>query len=92
MPLVQQIEASAGSESMQLMRLDSSHHTSQKSDADGQGVLQDVGLRLGRIVLEWAGDNLKQNLVAAASKSSANSAIIGAGVDLASRLVDAVVT
>lgn len=91
-PLVQQIEASEGVESMQLMQLDSSPPISQMADAEAQKVLQDVGLRLGRIFLEWAGDTLKQNLVVAASKSSANSTIVGAGVDLASRLVDAIVT
>lgn len=59
---------------------------------DGSAVLQNVGLRLGRIILEWAGDTMKQNLVAAAARSSTNSAFVGAGVDLASRLVDAIVT
>lgn len=76
---------------MQLMQLDSLPHVPQKADAEAQRVIQDVGLRLGRIFLEWAGDTMKQNLVAAASRSSANSAVIGAGVDLASRIVDAVV-
>lgn len=61
-------------------------------DAEANAVLQDVGLRLGRILLEWAGDTMKQSLMTAASKSSANSAVVGAGVDLATRLVDAVVT
>lgn len=92
MPLVKHAEASPGVESTQLMRLNSSRHVSQKTDEEGQGALQDVGLRLGRIVLEWAGDTMKQSLVAAASRSSANSAIVGAGVDLAGRLVDAIVT
>lgn len=77
---------------MQLMQLDSSPPVSQMADAEAHKVLQDVGLRLGRIFLEWAGDTMKHNLVVAASKLSANSTIVGAGVDLASRLVDAIVT
>lgn len=74
------------------MQLTSLSQNSQKADAEAQSVFQDVGLRLGRIFLEWAGDTLKQNLAAAASKSSANSAMVGAGVDLAGRVVDAIVT
>lgn len=74
------------------MQLTSLSQNSQKADAEAQSVFQDVGLRPGRIFLEWAGDTLKQNLAAAASKSSANSAMVGAGVDLAGRVVDAIVT
>lgn len=35
---------------------------------------------------------MKQSLVTAAAKSNANQAFVGAGVDLAGRLVDAVMT
>lgn len=76
---------------MQLMQLGSLQHVPQKADAEAQRVLQGVGLRLGRIFLEWAGDIMKQSLIAAASKSSANSTIVGAGVDLANRVIDTIV-
>lgn len=47
---------------------------------------------LGRVFLEWAGDTLKQNLVnAAAAKMDANQPLAGAGIDLASRFVDAMI-
>lgn len=74
------------------MRLEALDRPLQDDDAETNARLQGVGLRLGRIFLEWAGDTMKQSLVTATSKSSANSAFVGAGVDLASRLVDAIVT
>ncbi|CAN8101025.1 unnamed protein product [Discula destructiva] len=90
----QNIETATNGESTQILQLHSSPQFSQNSsgETEANAALQDVGLRLGRIFLEWAGDTMKQSLVTAASKSSANSALVGAGVDLASRLVDAVVT
>lgn len=86
-PEPQQIEASAEAEPMQSMQLEPFRH-----DTEANIALQGVGLRLGRIFLEWAADTMKQSLIAAASKSSGNPALVGAGVDLANRLVDAVVT
>lgn len=48
---------------------------------------------LGKIILAWAGDTMKQRLVsAAAARSSGNDAFLGAGADLAERLVDAIGT
>ncbi|PSR82799.1 hypothetical protein BD289DRAFT_297255 [Coniella lustricola] len=66
--------------------------SSNAFEASSTPQLQEIGLRLGRIFLEWAGDTMKQSLVAAAAKSNANKAVVGAGVDLAGRVVDAIVT
>lgn len=47
---------------------------------------------VGRVFLEWAGETIKQSLVtAAAAKTSANQPFAGAGIELASRLVDAII-
>lgn len=81
-------------DSMQLVKRDpsSSTITSPSGAVDAQALLQDVGPRLGRIFLEWAGDTMRNTLIPAVAKSSTNQAFLGAGVDLAGRLVDAIVT
>lgn len=88
----QEIEASTGDDFTQMRQPESFPYFTQIRNTEAKAVLQDVGLHLGRIFLEWAGDTIKLSLVTAASRSSDNSAFVGAGIDLASRLVDAVVT
>lgn len=60
---------------------------SAASDIETQALLQEIGLRLGKVVLEWAGDMMKQSLMSAASaKYPSDSKLGAAGVDLTSRL------
>lgn len=50
---------------------------------------------LGRILLEWAGETIKQRLVntpAARQSGSSNQAFTSAGVDLAEKLIGAIAT
>lgn len=66
---------------------------SAASDIETQALLQEIGLRLGKVVLEWAGDMMKQSLVSAAStKFSSDSRLGAAGVDLTSRLANTLTT
>ncbi|KAF3764649.1 hypothetical protein M406DRAFT_356612 [Cryphonectria parasitica EP155] len=94
--MVEKAEVMVADQSMQLavakdfVNTGASSSTSNAPDTQVL-LLHDVGLRLGRIFLEWAGDTMKQSLVTAAARSTANQAIVGAGVDLAGRLVDAIV-
>lgn len=63
------------------------------SDLETQALLQEIGLRLGRVVLEWAGDMMKQSLMPAAStKFPSDSKLGAAGVDLTSRLTNTLTT
>lgn len=63
------------------------------SDLETQALLQEIGLRLGKVVLEWAGDMMKQSLMSAAStKLSSDSKFGAAGVDLTSRLATSLTT
>lgn len=63
------------------------------SDIETQALLQEIGLRLGKVVLEWAGDMMKQSLMSAAStKFSSDSKFGAAGVDLTSRLANTLTT
>lgn len=66
---------------------------SAASDIETQALLQEIGLRLGRVVLEWAGDMMKQSLISATStKFSSDSKLGAAGVDLTSRLANSLTT
>ncbi|KAI3392522.1 hypothetical protein diail_5533 [Diaporthe ilicicola] len=63
------------------------------SDIETQALLQEIGLRLGKVVLEWAGDMMKQSLMSAASaKPSSDYKLGAAGVDLTSRLANSLIT
>lgn len=63
------------------------------SDIETQALLQEIGLRLGKVVLEWAGDMMKQSLMSAATtKLSSDSKLGAAGVDLTSRLARSLTT
>ncbi|KUI70933.1 hypothetical protein VM1G_05866 [Cytospora mali] len=63
------------------------------SDMETQTMLQEIGLRLGKVVLEWAGDMMKQTILSAANaKSSSNSKVAAAGLDLTGRLASAIIT
>lgn len=63
------------------------------SDMETQTLLQEIGLRLGRVVLEWAGGMMKQSLMSAAStKFPSDSKLGAAGVDLTSRLANSLTT
>lgn len=63
------------------------------SDIETQALLQEIGLRLGKVVLEWAGDMMRQSLVSAAStKFPSDSKLGAAGVDLTSRLASSLTT
>lgn len=63
------------------------------SDLETQTLLQEIGLRLGKVVLEWAGDMMKQSLMSATStKVSSDSKFGAAGVDLTSRLARSLTT
>lgn len=63
------------------------------SDIETQALLQEIGLRLGKVVLEWAGDMMRQSLVSAAStKLPSDSKLGAAGVDLTSRLASTLTT
>lgn len=62
-------------------------------DLETQVLLQEIGLRLGKVVLEWAGDMMKQSLMSAASAKPSNDSKFGAaGVDLTSRLATSLIT
>ena len=66
---------------------------SSASDIETQALLQEIGLRLGRVVLEWAGDMMKQSLMSAAStKFPSDSKLGAAGVDLSGRLANSLTT
>lgn len=66
---------------------------SAASDIETQALLQEIGLRLGKVVLEWAGDMMKQSLASAASaKVPGDSKLGAAGVDLSSRLANSLTT
>lgn len=59
------------------------------SDLETQALLQEIGLRLGKVVLEWAGDMMKQSVMSAASTRVPSDSKLGAaGVDLGSRLAN----
>ncbi|KUI58359.1 hypothetical protein VP1G_05667 [Cytospora mali] len=63
------------------------------SDMETQTMLQEIGLRLGKVVLEWAGDMMKQTILSAANaKSSSHSKVAAAGLDLTGRLGSAIIT
>lgn len=63
------------------------------SEIETQALLQEIGLRLGKVVLEWAGDMMKQSLMSAAStKFSGDSKLGAAGVDLSTRLARSLTT
>lgn len=63
------------------------------SEIETQALLQEIGLRLGKVVLEWAGDMMKQSLMSAATtKLSSDSKLGAAGVDLTSRLARSLTT
>lgn len=63
------------------------------SDVETQVLLQEIGLRLGKVVLEWAGDTMKQAVLSAANaKPSSNSRVAAAGMDLTGRLASAIIT
>lgn len=63
------------------------------SDIETQALLQEIGLRLGKVVLEWAGDMMRQSLMSAATtKLSSDSKLGAAGVDLTSRLASSLTT
>lgn len=66
---------------------------SAASDLETQSLLQEIGLRLGKVVLEWAGDMMKQSLMSATStRVSGDSKFGAAGVDLTSRLARSLTT
>jgi hypothetical protein len=66
---------------------------SAASDIETQALVQEIGLRLGRVILEWAGDMMKQSLVPAASTNSpSDSRLVTAGVDIAGRLASSLTT
>ncbi|KAG8163603.1 hypothetical protein KVR01_006900 [Diaporthe batatas] len=62
-------------------------------DLETQALLQEIGLRLGRVVLEWAGDMMKQSLMSGGStKFPSDSKLGGAREDLGSRLANSLTT
>ncbi|KAJ0122700.1 hypothetical protein J7T55_003216 [Diaporthe amygdali] len=66
---------------------------SAASDIETQALLQEIGLRLGKVVLEWAGDMMKQSLMSTASaKSPSESKFGAAGLDLTGRLANSLTT
>lgn len=66
---------------------------SAASDIETRSLLQEIGLRLGKVVLEWAADMMKQSLTSAASAKYSNDSKLGAaGVDLTSRLASSLTT
>lgn len=63
------------------------------SELETQALLQEIGLRLGKVVLEWAGDMMKQSLTSAVTtKIPSESKLGAAGIDLGSRLAKSLIT
>ncbi|ROW07910.1 hypothetical protein VMCG_03445 [Cytospora schulzeri] len=82
--------------STELVKVEASPSASPRSatsDTETQALLQEIGLRLGKVVLEWAGDTMKQTVLSLAnSSSSSDSRVTAAGRDLTGRLASAITT
>lgn len=92
-PQSQMIKAPA---SMELVKVEVSPSDIPRvatSDMETQTLLQEIGLRLGKVVLEWAGDTVRQTVLSVANaKSTSNSRVGAAGRDLTGRLASAIIT
>lgn len=83
--------------STELVRVEPSHSGSPQaatSDMETRALIQEIGLRLGKVVLDWAGDMMKQTVlsVARAKSTSIIPKLDAAGMDLTGRLANAITT
>lgn len=72
--------------------LDRDSPRTSTSSLETQALLQEIGLRLGRVVLEWAGDTMRQTVLSVAqAKSTSDSRVGAAGRDLIGRLASVMI-
>ncbi|ROV89125.1 hypothetical protein VSDG_08872 [Cytospora chrysosperma] len=85
--------------STELVKVDTSFSGSPQATTgdmetqETQALLQEIGLRLGKVVLEWAGDTMKQTVLSVANaRSTSNPKAGDTGMNLAGRLASAIMT
>ena len=93
LPQSPQVDAQASTELVKVEASTSISPRAAASDMETQTLLREIGLRLGKVVLEWASDTMKQTVLSAArAQPSSNSKFAAAGMELTGRLASAVIT
>lgn len=95
-PISPQSPVSHFQASTELVKVDTSFSgipQAATGDMGTQALLQEIGLRLGKVILEWAGDTMKQTVLSVANaRSTSNPKAGDTGMNLAGRLASAIMT